>query len=177
MAAGGCYKTVLRVIGCPAALLIGACSGSESTTARACQVDDLLLAAASEEGATGHGLTIIAVISQGTATCVLSGTPSVTLTSRAGDLRVQADPKGGGGFMLGAQPATRVSLRPNEAAYFGIETIHICPPNGDGALRRADFADVSINKAFVNSLAVSISLCADAAVGPFRATVPAVFGR
>jgi uncharacterized protein DUF4232 len=175
MAARGRYQTVLRVIACAFALLIGACSGSESTKARACEVDDLLLAAASEEGATGHGLTIIAVISQGTATCVLSGTPSVTLTSRAGDLRVQADPTGGGGFMLGPQPATRVSLRPNEVAYFGIETVHVCP--NEGAPRRADVADVSINKEFVNSLAVSISLCDGAAVGPFRATVPAVFGR
>jgi hypothetical protein len=78
--------------------------------------------------------------------------------------------------MLGPQPATRVSLRPNEAAYFGLETVHVCPPN-EGALRRADVADVSINKESVDSLAVSISLCAGATVGPFRATVPAVFGR
>lgn len=155
-----------------------------SRPAPTCLADSLWIGAGAEGSATGHGLTVVAIVNAGQSSCSLFGTHSVTLTAHdaAGRETQRIDvPSPGvhsspgvslnaGGFMLSGKAATAVVIGQDRAAYFGIETQHICQPDSTPPTR-VDELDVAINGTPIAPglpIPVSISLCNSAMVGPFR---------
>lgn len=144
-----------------------------ASTATPCAAADLWAAAGPEEGATGHGLLIVAVATRGHSDCVLRGFASVDLVSHdtTGREVARVHATGApGGFMLNVAPSSDVTLDRDHTAFFGVETTHICQPDATPPTE-ADELEISINGQAVepgSPLSVRLSNCGGAGVGAFR---------
>jgi hypothetical protein len=112
--------------------------------------------------------------------CSLSGHPEVTLVGHNRDGSESARftaTSAEGGFMLSSLPAREVVLPAGGTGFFGIEDIHICPPDGSGPLVPIDQVEVTINGAspYDSPVDLKLSTCSGAGVGAFRGSIRAVY--
>ena len=126
--------------------------------------------------ALGHALAVFAVRNTSTAPCQSTGYPGAQLLDAGGRVLARAERRPG--FILSERGPGPVTIAAGGAAYFGLESLNVCP-DGD-PVAESDRVQVTLpDETTATTVKATIAVCArpEILVSPLRASQDELAGR